>query len=78
MVGDRYWDRNVDSDHSYLHFVLELAGGSAVTRENRSSISERIRVDQINRLAECVDSNNTQYRSKDFVLVSLHVGVDFV
>ena len=39
MVGERHGNSEVYAYHPYLHAVNEIAGGVAVAREDRDSVS---------------------------------------
>ena len=46
VVGDGHRDRDVDPDHAGLHLELELAGDTAVAREDRGPVAVRVLVDE--------------------------------
>src|SRR5690606_19640233 len=71
-------DRNVDANLAHVDFSLKLAGGVAARGKDRGAISVRVVVDDLDGFLDCFGAKAQENRSKDFLLVDLHVGSDFV
>ncbi len=78
VVGHRYRDRHVDTDHADLDPGHEVAGGVAVAGENRDAVAVFVFGRQPQRLFVVLGADDAQHRAEDLVGVDRHVGGDVV
>src|ERR1700722_793355 len=75
-VGHRHRDGHVDAHLADIDFRLELACGRAALGEDAGTVTERIVVDELDRLIEAVDAHDGHHRSEDFGGVNFHSRLD--
>jgi hypothetical protein len=75
-----HWDsdREVDSDHSHLDLMGELARHIAIPSEDRCAIPEFVLVDHVGVVVLGVGGRYGEYRPEDFLAVDLHIGSNVI
>src|SRR5215210_3407361 len=74
VEGHRHRDRDVDADHPDLHLSLEPPRGLPAGGEDRRAVGVGVRVDQLDRVGQGLDSHHAQHRPEDLVAVDVHLG----
>src|SRR4030095_1196452 len=78
VVGERDRNSEVYAYHPYLHAVDEIAGGVAVAREDRNSVSVFMFRRQTHGFFVVLRPYHRKNRPEDFLFVDPHVRLDLV
>jgi len=78
VIGHRYRDRYIDSNHADINPAGKLAGGVPVAGKNADTVAILMRAWQTDRFLEIPGADDLQHRAEDFFLVAFHFGGDMV
>src|SRR5690625_7844806 len=78
MPSQRHRDRYVNPHHPYFDTTTKLAGDIAITCIASNPIGKSMTIYQSYRIGKIIDPHTCQHRTKDFLLVNLHVWTNVI